>query len=67
MGATAESSKEIESQISIATGTEKFTGMDMGMGVALGTSTTMCQSAGMVVAMTLQSSTEEMANRLLQK
>jgi len=60
MGATAESSRETESQISIATGTEKSTGMDMGMGVAVDTSMTMCQSAGMVVAMTLQSSTEEM-------
>ena len=60
MGAAAESSRETESQISIATGTEKSTGMDIGMGVAVGTSMTMCQSADMVVATTLQSSTEEM-------
>ena len=60
MGATTENSREAESQISIATGTEKSTGIDMGMGVAVGTSMTMCRSADMVVAMTLQSSTEEM-------
>lgn len=60
MGATAESSRETESQISIVTGTEKSTGMDMGMGVAVATSMTMCQSADMAVAMTLRSSTEEM-------
>ncbi|OCK94221.1 uncharacterized protein K441DRAFT_677704 [Cenococcum geophilum 1.58] len=60
MGATTENSREAESQISIATGTEKSTGIDMGMGVAVGTSMTMCRSADMVAAMTLQSSTEEM-------
>lgn len=60
MGATAESSRETESQISIVTGTEKSTGMDIGMGVAVGTSMTMCQSADTVVAMTLRPSTEEM-------
>lgn len=60
MGVTAESSRETKPQISIATGTEKSTGMGMGMGVAVGTSMTMCQSADMVVATTLQSSTEEM-------